>query len=309
MTWTTAQLITTGTSLAALLLIVVSFGLARRAERRRDELQRREDTTDADRLLDQAYDALYGPGGFAAIPNYRRLDEARVAVARARRLDPNSPRVVLYEGRLLEEQGDVTGAKQCYARVVAQDPTNAAAYLSLGRLTDGDPGIAILQDAVKHNPSVSTEVDWEIANKLAAMGRNDEAVHRYELAIPGRPRSIVARVRLASLLEQMGRTGDARAVLEEAVTLHPTSGPALTALGRLLSESGDCAAGYAMIEHATIVDPSNVEPYLLLARLHVSKQDAATARVWFDKAVRVKPTLYLQAGGRELARDLGLMND
>lgn len=301
MGWTT-QDVTTVTSIAALMLGMINLGLVRRAERRRNELQDRNDRADADRLLDQAFDALYGPDGYTRFAEAAKLDIARLAIERAARLAPGYARVIQYEGYLMEAQGNMAAARLRYEHAVAQDSGQVNAYRGLARLTQGDAAISILEKAIAHNPSYASELRYDFAKKYEAMGRGEEALVQYQRALSERPRHLDALTGMASLLLGMGRRNDAVSALEKAIAFNPASVTALVGLGRLAIEDGEWDSGVALINRAMAADPRDDYPYMMLAAIYADRKEPELALEWYEKARQINPGRHVDDVGRDLAK-------
>jgi tetratricopeptide (TPR) repeat protein len=304
MNWAPSQIITTAISVAALCLGILNFVLARRADRIRNELQKRNDQLEIGRLLDKAWDALHGTDGFTRTSNTAKLQEAESNVRQALLLDSTHARAIRYEGYVLEEQGNPAAARGKYKQALARNPRDAAAHNSLGLVQQGEDALASFRRSIACDPSYALAYN-NMAKVLEGMGRMDEAETQGLKAIELQPRNVAFLLWLARHYRKRSRTEAARDYYERAISADPNEVDALTELGALIHVSGDVVEGLGLIEQAMRTDPKDAYPHVVLAALHADLGEPEEALRHYQKAAQIDPKQRLRgATVQELARDM-----
>jgi tetratricopeptide (TPR) repeat protein len=122
-----AQIITTAISLAALCLSIFNFSLARRADKKKNELQKRNDRRELMALLNRADALLFGVDGFAKTADNSKFQDASGCVAEALLIDANDSDATRYDGVLKRLQGDIGGARKSFERAIRLNPASSRA--------------------------------------------------------------------------------------------------------------------------------------------------------------------------------------
>ena len=124
---------------------------------------------------------------------------------------------------------------------------------------------------------------------LAKLGKNDEAVMQYEVAICLRPDYAAARNNYGLLLTRMGKPSEALAQYREILKQNPNFAETHNNLGLILAGRGKFSEARKHYEKAVEIDPDFHEAYnnlgILLARS--GKTDEAIAQ--FKKALALRP--------------------
>lgn len=300
MSWTVSQIVTAVISVAALLLGIVNLAIARRNDRRREQLQARNDRVEADRLLDASWNALFGLDGFLRFADTGKLDDARLAVDRAALLDSNYARVAQYRGYLAEAEGDRLAARRFYELAISLDPGRARSYMCLALVLEGNEAISIFERAMTIEPNLAAEAHYNIALQLEMTRQYDRSIYHFSEALRRRPRYVEAMIGLASVFVRNDNSSDAVDVLQKAVVANPLSVKAMVCLGGVLADSGRWDEGVSWIEHAMTLDPKDDYPYLVMASLLADHDEPTRAAEYFEKAVRLNPARRMERGGRAL---------
>jgi len=154
------------------------------------------------------------------------------------------------------QRGDLPGAIAISRRVVAERPTMAIAYESLGFLLrqTARPGeaLAVYRQALARG-AVTEELRAQYSLALCEAGRPEEAVQ---------------------LLSPLAES-------EQPDTLN--------ALGVALADSGRGADAIRLFDRVLALDPENVEAYGNLGIVRLRGNDAAGARDFFRKALAIDP--------------------
>lgn len=157
-------------------------------------------------------------------------------------MEPSNPAHHLALGLVRAEEGDRDGSREAYRRALAMNPYDARASGGLAGVTDDvDTRIDLLAQSAARTES-DPQYAWRWAHELESVGRHDEAVEAYALAIMLEPlwlaevretgpasRGAVAEV-VPGILEQFGhaaRVDVARVELDVSLVMDavPTDAP------------------------------------------------------------------------------------
>jgi putative thioredoxin len=136
-------------------------------------------------------------------------------------LGPSAAEDLLAEADALAAQGDVSGAAEIYAAVLAQDPENAAAlaalvklHVELGDLEGAKHFLAMVPEAKKNDPAIAgARAAIEVAEQAASLGDLGDLQRKVE----SNPLDHQARFDFALALNARGRREDAVDQLLEIV--------------------------------------------------------------------------------------------
>jgi Tfp pilus assembly protein PilF len=197
-------------------------------------------------------------------------------------------------------QGDAHAALDAYQRLLDQAGDRAAdahlgqarAYAALGRVDDAIDSFEIALALAPAN----VQAQLDLAILLNRHGRTAAALRVYQEALATDPSNAAARVNLGLIyLQQLGEPRRAedlfRAVLASVADHHE----ALANLGLALHDQGRYEEEFAHYEHALGLHPDSVELRWNRALAHLSLGDYA--RGWPDYRLRLA-----RKGGRDLAR-------
>jgi predicted Zn-dependent protease with MMP-like domain len=233
--------------------------------------------TDLLTVLDEAYEALYD----------ERLDLARQALERARRIDPKAADVRLFEIELLDAEGQseeaVTAAEEALEQLpksmllklklatllldVYDDVQGARPLLEnlLARLDKGEkPDVG----AVAHDADAKAEAAEDfLLEVLLTLSDARAADHDPKGALELAERAAriahddpMARVALGAALFDMCRIDDAEKAAAQAIDRDPRCADAYWLRGRVLTAKGDHAGADKAFARAVQLDESRFQP-------------------------------------------------
>jgi adenylate cyclase len=156
------------------------------------------------------------------------VTEARAEAERAVTIDHDASEVLGYAGCALAELGDVPRGTEILERAIANDPSNAQAWVALGTSLcflekGGDVGLQKLRHGMRLSPRDHRLGFWGTfyALALARRRRLAEAHEEVRAACRRDPQFYVARIVLALTAAGLGSKEEAIAALHEARRLRP----------------------------------------------------------------------------------------
>jgi len=154
-----------------------------------------------------------------------------------------------------ERRLDVAAA--IYRQILQAAPRHPDALHLLGvAIRHRQPGEAarLIATALTHNPEL-VEAHLNLGNTLQHLGRIEEAVHRYRLAIALRPGFEPALPALADSLRTLGRSGEAATIYRRAAMLNPTAAETRNSLANSLQDDKRYAEAVDGYRIALAIDP------------------------------------------------------
>ena len=186
---------------------------------------------------------------------------ARDCYAAALSLAPLLPRAHLTQGNQHLASGDVDAALLDYERAISLDPAYLGAYLNLGHcfLRAGDPMAA----CVAYRRAIAVDqgfVDAHVAlgAVLSDLQRPLEAIDSYRAALAIRPGHVEVYQNLGLALQQAGRLGEAIEAHQSAVALAPGSAQAHHGLGNALKDGGQLEEAEVAFSCALAIEPDHL---------------------------------------------------
>ncbi|MEZ5319426.1 MAG: tetratricopeptide repeat protein [Vicinamibacterales bacterium] len=158
-----------------------------------------------------------------------RLEDARAAIAEARKTAPDLASAFVAEARLLERERKTDEARAAYERAVALGTPNFYAWVRLANLMprqgagpdELETTRGLLAKAVELNPAYAIG-HQSLGGVLLQMGRTDEAITAIRRAIALDPRQPGAHLTLASALLRGGQREEALQEARAALALSRT---------------------------------------------------------------------------------------
>jgi Flp pilus assembly protein TadD len=129
----------------------------------------------------------------------------------------------------------------------------------------------------EHTCDVSPDSGWShrmLGTALAAAGRNEEAVSRFQIALSQWPEDPIAHNNLGHSLADLGRDAEAEQAYRQAVRFAPDDVTYLVNLGTLLARRGDLQGSLTPLEEAVRLAPEYVP-----AHIHLGKSLAMLGRM------------------------------
>ncbi|MFI5306023.1 MAG: tetratricopeptide repeat protein [Polyangiales bacterium] len=240
----------------------------------------RIDATRACSLLDQA-ERMHPDAHTAAMLSFAkaleehqkgRPDQARAALARARRGLPASADLDVLEAAIALQSGRQADASASAARALAREPRHLRARALIADITAdaGDPqrALSLLKSLIAEAPGIGT-LHNRRGLAYEALGDRSAAAADFERAAELDPSLPQPHINLGRLLRDQGRLREAEQEFGLAITRGPSEAQAW--LGRGLSRigRGDVEGGSIDIEQARALAPAEPGPLLALADLDV----------------------------------------
>jgi Predicted O-linked N-acetylglucosamine transferase, SPINDLY family len=142
-------------------------------------------------------------------------------------------------GHVLEAEGRLDEAMQCYRDAIRLAPNPARAHLNLGNilLAKGDlPGaLDAFSTAIKHKPDYAGAY-YNIGNALLGNGQYDEAAESYRRALEINPDYAEVHCSLGVALKNLGQLDNAIASFQRALEINPDLVEAHSNLGNILED-------------------------------------------------------------------------
>ena len=169
----------------------------------------------------------------------------------------------------------------------------AALLLALGDLTAARNSdyrclLAIWQDTVDKRPQNPTAHN-NLGNVLAGLGRPDEALQHYRLALRLRPDYAEAYSNLGNALADLGRTDEALEHYRQALLLRPDDAEVYYNLGIVLAAVGRTSQAVEHYQQALRLKPDYAEAHNNLAALLAATGSTNEAIEHLQQGLRLKP--------------------
>ena len=206
------------------------------------------------------------------------------------------------EGHVLEAQGRLDEAMQCYQDAIRLAPNPARAHLNLGNalLAKGDlPGaLDAFRTAIRHKPDYAGAY-YNIGNALLGNGQFDEAAASYRRALEIQPDYAEVHCSLGVALKELGQIDSAVTSFQRALQINPDLAEAHTNLDgtvRDIFSMGDVLMGNGQLDEAVAnyrrvleIKPDFAEAHcnLGLALEDLGQFDGAVAS--YQRALGIKP--------------------
>lgn len=243
--------------------------------------------------------------------------EARVYLEQAGDQDGKTPEGTRHLARLLLDSGDLAEASRMLDETLQVAPTDADAYLLLGRLqqrqghaaaasTYQQAAYLYLQAGRPADARRALETARDLlgdqqaalglhAEALRMEGRHKEAAAEFQQALDREPDNPWLLGRLGATEAALGNLAKARQHLVRAASLAPDDSSVLLLAGEVLLQQQDWKAAAEFGDRAARINPRSVAPYALRAR-------AARGLGSIDQALEV-----LRAGRALAPQDIGLL--
>ena len=164
-----------------------------------------------------------------------RYDLAAAAAKKERQISPNDPAVLAMVAKLAEDSGHLSDAVEANEAIVALDPKNSRAWLSLGDLYSrtGKPDRSA--DAFKKVADIDPAGAYETFYNIGALimnkpdsspGETRKAIEAFKKAIEIKPDYVAAHRQLAYALLSVGDLDQARSSIERYLELDANSSEA-----------------------------------------------------------------------------------
>lgn len=268
----------------------------------------------------------------------RDLPEAERNLRLAQRVDPDHPQVMVAEGYVAHAGGNADLALRCFTAAAQADPNLLEAQVALGKafLARGmwpfaeqafsnalaldphrslptlrglaqarrkqgnvDGAIEVLGEMIERNPADLT-LRGGRGELLAASGRGSQALDDYLAMLDQQPDHAVTLGFATTLLADNGRLDEALARTEAALAKSPANDELwmirLDVSGRLQEDAS------ALLDRWHAADPVSAACMEMIATNHMARGDMVQAEAWADRALAIRPLLYVSGMIRIQAR-------
>jgi tetratricopeptide (TPR) repeat protein len=214
----------------------------------------------------------------------KRFDEAKAILTKAVTENDKDVLAHFYLGVTCAGLGDNPHAVSSYQKALALDPKFAEAYVNLSALQldakDADGALATVEQGLKSVDNADLYLNKALA--LDALGKKDQSLEAYAVAVKHLPDNMSLRVTYAQLLAANGKKEDALAELRR---IREATDPKLLALASITArELGAFADCVAILDRAIGLKD--------LAALHVRRgmcredlKDEAGAKSDYERAI------------------------
>jgi tetratricopeptide (TPR) repeat protein len=218
---------------------------------------------------------------------YARMSFEALEKERAGRT--NDPRLMYYQGRLLNRQERFADAEPLLRMAVGMNPTEArlrdAWAQSLLGMGQASAAYAQLAQFAGTNPN-SVEAHVLLGKYYVTQRLMERAMLSFEKAVALDPNDGEAQSYLAGAYEAMGEMEKARQTAETAVRLRPKSSEDRLMLASLLTRAGRIDDARPQFERAAALEPDRALPHRELARFLIDKRQGEADRARAEQEAR-----------------------
>ena len=232
----------------------------------------------------------------------RDLERAAGYMERLRRIEPDAPMTLRFEGDLALAQGRYKDSLGFYekAAVSGGDGSLAIARYRAGILADVPQPQKPLEDWLQRQPNDASVITL-LAEQRQQTGDIAGAISLYERAVSAAPDNVMALNNLAGLY-QVRKDPRALATAERALAVAPGNAAVMDTVGWVLVEQGDLDKALPLLREAAKALPDLPEVQYHLGVALARQGDAAEARRILQGVVDSKASAEVVSGARrELA--------
>jgi tetratricopeptide (TPR) repeat protein len=225
---------------------------------------------------------------------YGKTDEATAALAEARKMEPNEPRVIEAEFLNAIDAKDLVKARELAARAEREnlDKVQGKTFIARvnfaeGKVTDA---LTLMQQAATSG-TLGPEV-WKIFARMQLQaGRAADAIPSYQRALEMRPDDPPTIIELITIMRSQGRSEDALKEARSRERLAAGNAQFVTLLNDLEGEVGDKNKALEYRLKLLARDPTNLTNRYAVALLRMDLKQFAEARSVIDGLVKDDPSL------------------
>jgi serine/threonine-protein kinase len=194
----------------------------------------------------------------------------------------------------------MTQAAECARQALAIDDQLAEAHISVGTIRalygrDWEGAEQSLRGAMKLNPHLATAPHWLALVCLLPMGRLDEALEAFQLALQRDPTSVIVHTHLGLLLYMRREYEQAIRQLRLATDLQPDFAEAYWCLGRAYVQSCRFDDAIECFGKTRELAGGRASAMAALGYCYARMQDGAKALQLLDELKRLSATTYVSA--------------
>ncbi|CAK0746423.1 nitric oxide reductase NorD protein [uncultured Gammaproteobacteria bacterium] len=179
-------------------------------------------------------------------------------------------------------------------RLLAVQPGHAVAYNNCGiaheRLGDQGRAVEAYRQAIGLRPDY-VKAYSNLGNALETLHRSEEAEVHLRRALALDDAFVDARINLGSVLLSLDRVAEAEQCLRRAVEQRPDLSEAHGTLGIILLTQGRLAEAETVLKRGLDLRADYPEALVGLGMIRAMQLQPASARIWYDRALALKPTL------------------
>jgi tetratricopeptide (TPR) repeat protein len=228
----------------------------------------------------------------AALVHVGQFDEAISMYQSALPLIVFKNPVLLDIGLAYFKKGDMINARRQFEALHQAEPNNVQVSVLLAdaevELGDAESAVTLLSPQENRN-STNADFEYVLGLSMAKAGRRRDAISRLEAAgqVGNSPDAyMLAGATLLDLNDYEGARHD----LEQALRLNPKVRGLFTLVGMARDKTGDQKEAEPVFREALKEDPDDFNANLYLGALLYKKRELDEARVYLDRAVKLKPT-------------------
>lgn len=230
-----------------------------------------------------------------------RLDLSREAFERSLAMHPDDITVREYMARsyvimakYYHDRGDSEKAAELSQAAIDVYPRACAARVNLGnyyfRKGEYEEAVGLFRDAVPFaRESGIGGLHAKIAETLVRLGRFEEAIPEFRMAVEEEPEKVWVRSNLGSILMRLGRWVEATEEFREAIRIDPDHANAYVNLGACVLNEGKVQEAIQHFRTAIEKDPNNVEAHANLGITLYRQGQLEEARREIETAARLAP--------------------
>lgn len=229
----------------------------------------------------------------ASAMRQKDFDKALQAIANLEKKQPNSPLVHNLRGQVLVAKKDSPAAKKSFEKALAEDPTYLSAVTNLVAMDLAENKIdqarqryeTVLAKDPKNVPAMLS-----LAQLKARTGASlDDVASLLKKAVAADSSNPAPRFALMSLYLNAKDKDKARATTEEALAAFPENPEILSVAGQVYQLSGDTNQALTTYNKLTNLLPNNPQPYLRIAEMHLAAKNKQAARDILAKGIDKQP--------------------
>jgi tetratricopeptide (TPR) repeat protein len=175
--------------------------------------------------------------------NQKQFDRAILECKRAIEIKPDALAAYKLCGKIVQAQGNLEGAIECYKKAIKIQPNDAETHVNLGSLyaltKKWQPAIACYQNAIAIQPTL-TAAYRNLARVWTQAGKQEEANECWYEAYSLEPEKVPPQqhLKLGNSLFKQGQMTHAIACYRRAIELNPNFAGAYQNLGKALKQQG-----------------------------------------------------------------------
>lgn len=200
-----------------------------------------------------------------------------------------------------QQHGRLAQAEQIYRAILAKQPSNADALHLLGILAGQqnmpEEAVNLITRAIAQRPNVAP-YHANLAQALAALDRNDEALAEFQKSIALDPNYFPAHYALGTILESLARNDEAIAAYQTALKIQPNSLEARNNLGIALRNAGRWDEAADQLDEANRLAPNSAKVQTNLAMILLDQARHEESLAASDRALTLEPPMPERLSGR-----------